>query len=172
VGWLALRPLTLRGLGVRGDAALPGATAAALTVALAATLVLWLRNPFAAGLVVPALHLWLLACAPETRPRRRPAVLLVALGALPPLLVALGYAVAFGLGPLDVLWTGVLALAGGAVPLTAAVAWSAVLGVLASMLLIAARPRGAEAAGPVSVRGPRTYAGPGSLGGTNSALRR
>jgi hypothetical protein len=172
VGWLALRPLALRGLGFRGHAAEPGAAAASLAVALVATLALWLRNPFAAGLMVPALHLWLLACAPETRPRRRPALLLVALGALPGLLVALGYALAFGLGPLDLVWTGVLALAGGAVPLGPAIAWSGVLGALASILLIALRPRPSEAAGPVSVRGPRSYAGPGSLGGTESAFRR
>jgi hypothetical protein len=30
----------------------------------------------------------------------------------------------------------------------------------------------AAAATPITVRGPKTYAGPGSLGGTESALRR
>jgi hypothetical protein len=173
VGWLALRPLALRLLGVHGDAAEPGAAAASIALASVATLALWVVNPFAAGLVVPALHLWLFAVAPETRPARRSALILVALGLVPGLLVVLGYAIAFGLGPLQLPWTAVLALAGGAVPLGVALVWSVVLGSLVSVALIAARPRPAEAAREaVSVRGPRSYAGPGSLGGTESALRR
>ncbi len=34
------------------------------------------------------------------------------------------------------------------------------------------RGGGEDDARPVTVRGPRTYAGPGSLGGTDSAMRR
>jgi hypothetical protein len=40
-------------------------------------------------------------------------------------------------------------------------------------LLVALRPPGQERAdAPITVRGPSSYAGPGSLGGTDSALRR
>jgi hypothetical protein len=135
---------------------------------------LWLFNPFAAALVIPALHIWLLVTAPETRPRRRTAVALALAGAVPAVLVAIGYAVAWGLGPASLAWTGVLAVAGGAVGLFAALAWCGVLGTFGAVLAITGRiaPAPAEPAAPVTVRGPRSYAGPGSLGGTESALRR
>src|SRR5207244_832347 len=41
------------------DPASPGAAAAFLLVLSAAALVIWVENPFAAGLIVPALHLWM-----------------------------------------------------------------------------------------------------------------
>ena len=50
-----------------------------------------------------------------------------------------------------------------------------VLGCVASVAVIvrrAERRAGPEEPRPVTVRGPVTYAGPGSLGGTESALRR
>jgi hypothetical protein len=56
-------------------------------------------------------------------------------------------------------------------------AWEAILGavvagtLLATVMVVLARPA-AEGAAPITVRGPATYAGPGSLGGTESALRR
>jgi hypothetical protein len=48
------------------------------------------------------------------------------------------------------------------------------LGCLASVVSIAVRlaRRGRPEDIPVTVRGPVTYAGPGSLGGTESAIRR
>jgi hypothetical protein len=68
----------------------------------------------------------------------------------------------------------VLLLAGHAVGLVAVLEWSVFLGcgvVVSSVLLLASRqPRPEQA--PVTVRGPVSYAGPGSLGGTESALRR
>ena len=67
-----------------------------------------------------------------------------------------------------------LLLAGGAVGLLAALEWSIVLGCLVSVIVIIVRtarqPRPEPA--PVTIRGPVSYAGPGSLGGTESALRR
>jgi hypothetical protein len=68
----------------------------------------------------------------------------------------------------------VLLLAGGDVGVLAALEWSVVLGCVASVAVIAvqaARQNRPEQA-RVTVRGPITYAGPGSLGGTKSALRR
>jgi hypothetical protein len=173
-GWLGLRRAAGRALGLSAPAEAPAAAAAAAALGLLMAIALWIANPYAAALVIPALHIWLLVTAPETRPRRRIAVALALAGALPAVLVALGYALTFGLGPFDLVWTGLLAVAGGAVGPAAALAWCGVLGTFGSVLAITGRiaPAPAEPAAPVTVRGPRSYAGPGSLGGTESALRR
>jgi hypothetical protein len=73
-----------------------------------------------------------------------------------------------------VIWEGVLLLAGHGVSLIAALEWSLVLGCLAGVATLSVlAARGSRATPvPVTVRGPITYAGPGSLGGTKSALRR
>ena len=48
-----------------------------------------------------------------------------------------------------------------------------VAGSLATTVAVAiGREHAPEADAPITVRGPATYAGPGSLGGTRSALRR
>ena len=60
--------------------------ALALGVAVAAVL-LWLLNPYAALLAVPAAHLWMLAALTRPAPPRRARAVLVALGALPALIV-------------------------------------------------------------------------------------
>jgi hypothetical protein len=52
-----------------------------------------------------------------------------------------------------------------------AVLGSLVAGTLASAAIVTLRAEGRESPA-VTVRGPVTYAGPGSLGGTESALRR
>ena len=57
-------------------------------VASVAALLLWLANPFAALLAVPAAHLWMLVLVAARPADRRVRALLVALGALPALLVA------------------------------------------------------------------------------------
>jgi hypothetical protein len=156
------------------DPASPGAAAAFLLVVCAATLAIWFENPFAAALVVPALHLWMWIVAPERRLRAPWTVLLFLLGLVPAALAAYYYAAVLGLGPATGAWNAVLMLAGGDVSLMAALEWSVVLGCVVSLALmmvrIARQPRPAEA--PVTTRGPITYAGPGSLGATGSALRR
>jgi hypothetical protein len=176
---LVLRPILIRlgRLGAAGlvpDQAAPGAAAGLLLALCAVTLAIWLSNPFAAALIVPALHFWLWVVAPD--PRLRPAlrVALIAGGFAAPVLVIVYYALALGLGPVALAWNAVLLVAGGHVGLLAAVEWSIVLGCGVSLLLIA--PRRVRQAPvqerPVTIRGPVTYAGPGSLGGTKSALRR
>ena len=66
--------------------------------------------------------------------------------------------------------------AGGApaVSVLAAFEWCVVLGCLAGATTLALLAgRGSKVAPvPITVRGPATYAGPGSLGGTKSAIRR
>ncbi len=176
VGWLAVRPLVLRLWGVRGDPASPGAAAAVVLVLVALTTAVWVANPFAAALLLPLLHVSLLVTAPEVRIRRGAALGLVALSLVPVALVTLLYALALGYGPLDLVWTALLLAAGGALGLPALAAWCVLAGCLVCVVsVVRARPApGAERPpepGP-RIRGPVTYAGPGSLGGTESALRR
>ena len=79
-----------------------------------------------------------------------------------------------GLGPAAAAWNAVLMLAGGNFSVMAALEWSIVLGCVVSLALmivrIARQARPAEV--PITVRGPISYAGPGSIGGTKSAIRR
>ena len=174
-GWFLLRPLLQRLAGVSGDPTGPGAAAAVVIVLCALTICVWLANPFTALLLVPALHLWLLAIAPEVRARRAAALAMFAVGLVPPLLLAYAYGRQFGMNPLDLAWMGVLALASGQIGIVAALGWSVVLGCTAAVLVIVVRTvrtGSPEERTPITVRGPRTYAGPGSLGGTESALRR
>ena len=141
---------------------------------VAVTIAIWVYNPYAALLVVPALHLWLPALNPGSRlPLPARAGLLV-LGVVPVVLLVAYYALTLGFGPLDAVWSAALLIAGGAVTPLAVLEWSIVFGCGLSavgILALSARQPRAEAA-PVTVRGPITYAGPGSLGGTKSALRR
>jgi hypothetical protein len=91
-----------------------------------------------------------------------------------PVLVAVQYAMGLGFGPLQAAWSWVLLLGGGGFGLTPAIEWSLFLGCAVSVIAIASgslrQPRIEPA--PVTIRGPLSYAGPGSLGGTKSALRR
>jgi hypothetical protein len=93
---------------------------------------------------------------------------------VPAALMIFYYASQFDLGPLGVLWSGVLLIAGGGLGVPALLEWSIVAGCAVSVAMIGARAARSAAPepAPVTVRGPITYAGPGSLGGTKSALRR
>jgi hypothetical protein len=177
LSWLLWPGLVRRaGLAVRPD---PAATGPPVMIVLGAVVVAAVfANPFAALLALPALHVWLLLIAPELRPRRAGAVGLVALGLAPLALLVAFYAHELGLGPARVAWMGALMLAGGHVGLGAALLWSVALGCAAAMtrlVLTQAPPVRRPAAhelDEITIRGPLSYAGPGSLGGTESALRR
>ena len=176
LGWLTLRPALLRRAGVRaGGFRGEGAGAALLVTWCALAAVLWVRNPYAAALLVPGAHALLAVIAPEVRLRRGLAVALVVVAAAPFLLVDLSIAGQLGLSPADFGWFCVLLVAGGVVgPLGWAI-WSLVLTCLVAALIVALRSRPAaarEETPQITVRGPVSYAGPGSLGGTESALRR
>jgi hypothetical protein len=152
-----------------------GAAVVALLLVHSAVLVeLWVRDPYAAALFVPAAHLWTLLLVPERRPRRAPALALVAAGLLPALALALGMAAALGVGPADAAPYALALVAGGHASVLAWLELSLLAACAAAAAQAAwrgrARPRAPEA--PVTVRGPLTYAGPGSLGGVESALRR
>ena len=78
------------------------------------------------------------------------------------------------LDPLGWAWYLFLLVTGGHVSVAAAMLGCVLAAALGSVIAIAAA-RHPEVEGKIegpSVRGPSTYAGPGSLGGTSSALRR
>jgi hypothetical protein len=177
LGLLWLRRGLIALTGVRRDSGGsygPGAAAAVLLLLCAVDLAVWLSNPFAAILLVPALHLWLWVVVPDVRlPAPAMIVLLLAGLALPGLVLA-EYASTLGLGPLDAAWSWVVLLAGGGFGFGSALEASVFLGCVISVIGIGVRAAGEDrpAPLPVTVRGPVTYAGPGSLGGTKSALHR
>ncbi len=154
----------------------PGTATAILLYSCVLALVVWAVDPFAALLLVPALHLWMFALVREAGIHPSVRVALLVLGLVAPALVFLYYALTLGYNPVGLAWTLVLMVAGGQLSVTVAVlmcllaacALCATVSVLGTAT--ARTPTPAEA--PVTVRGPVTYAGPGSLGGTGSALRR
>jgi hypothetical protein len=172
VGALVVRPAVLRWARVDGEPSSPGA-AAALSLVLAVTVALvWVFNPFAAALLLPVLHGWMLLAAPEVRVRQSAARTLVALTLLPVAVVVLYYSLALGANPLQLAWNAVLLVVGGQLGLLGPLSWSVLTGCLVAVLAIAG-VKGLEPPVPLepTIRGPGGYAGPGSLGGTESALR-
>jgi hypothetical protein len=170
-GWVFLRPRLTGRLGGIGLAGPGPAVAIALLLAIEVLLVC-ATDPFTALMLVPAAHLAVVAALPE--PPRRGAMaggFIVCALALPVLAIAyygghlrlggdlIGYALLLVESATGSVWTATL---------VSIVAGTLVSAAIASL----ARARLEEADEPVTVRGPVTYAGPGSLGGTESALRR
>jgi hypothetical protein len=151
-----------------------GVAVALVIVLWLITLAIWAANPFAAALLIPALHLWLWAVDPDLRLPLPVRLGMIVVGLVPIALVVVYYAGALHFGVSDLIWSATLLVAGHAVSLIAALEWCVVLGCLvsAATLVLAAARRPKVQPAPVTVRGPITYAGPGSLGGTKSALRR
>jgi hypothetical protein len=169
VYWLLTRTGVL--VKAHGD---PGASAALLIVMCALAIAIWVTNPFAAALLIPALHLWMWVLMPQTRMHPALRASLFVAGLAPPLLVLVYYMTTLGFNPITFAWSGALMIASGQIGPLAALEWCAAAACAVWGIAIAAwgarlqRPQEA----PVTVRGPVTYAGPGSLGGTESALRR
>jgi hypothetical protein len=179
LSWLLLRSRVIgRARKLPATPAAPGA-ACVVSLALAFTaLGIWFLNPYMALLAVPAVHCWMIATQTELRPRA--AVALVAVGFLPALVLAIFYLVRLGLDPLHGLWYLSLLVTGGDVGLPTALLGCVLLGISASVAaILRARakeweePEAPPANGPTSsVFGPGGHAGPGMLGGTESAIRR
>lgn len=169
---LLLRPALKRRSAAAESAGAGAVTALALCVAV---LAVWVVNPFAALLLVPAAHLWMLAMLSGFRLRRGGAVLVVLAGLLPPLVAAVVYLDRLSLNPLDGLWYLWVLVTGHAVgPLTTLLGCACAAIAVSAVTVIAARvgtPPPLEPEMP-AVRGPGGYAGPGSLGGTPSTLGR
>lgn len=174
LAFVLLWPLTARRLAL-GGADVTGAAIAIGLLTLLLTGIAWLVNPYTALFLVPAAHLWLLANAPEVRVVRPVRIGLVVAAVIPFGLGVLAYAVALRAGPLDLAWMATLLVAGGHIGILALVFWSLVAGCALAALVVAARTRSASDGllpSAVRSRGPIGYAGPGSLGGTDSTLRR
>jgi len=154
----------------------PGSAAAGvavLAVLEAVAVASWVRDPYTALLLVPAVNLWLLVAAPDLRPPRAAAMALVVAGVTAPAAVVAVHAHQLGMNPAQAAWTALLLVSGGHIGALGVALWSLALGCLVGAALLALRGQAARAPlGPVTVRGPLGYAGPGSLGGTESALRR
>ncbi len=171
--WAGLRPLLLRAAGIRGAPAPAGAAAGLMTVLCVIAVVVWALNPYAAALLVLPLHVWLFVAAPEIRTGRLVSAALVLVSLLPLIAVLAFELSAQGFGPLDAAWQGLLLVVGGFVGPVGSVVWCALGGVLASLgELVRAQAGVIRDVPPPKTRGPSSYAGPGSLGGTESALRR
>jgi hypothetical protein len=178
---MALALLLARWLAARPDRRLatpegPGAAVAVALVLGVTSLLVWMANPYAGLMLVPAAHLWLQAVLLKGPPRRVRALLL-ALGALPPLLVAVYYLFALSIDPVAGAWYLLLLVTGHTVAPATAFVGCVMLGTLCAAAELVYRQPAAPSEeestpeGP-SVYGPGAYAGPGSLGGTESALRR
>jgi hypothetical protein len=172
--WSGLRRLAVRSDARLAQPAAPGAAVATALVIAVTLLVLWVVNPYATLVLVPAAHLWMLATMVDPPPTKRARALLIAGGLLPPLLVAGYYLLRLSMDPLTGAWYLLLLVTGHSVGLITALIGCVLLGALGAVVTIArAReepPRTVEERQPVY--GPGAHAGPGSLGGTGSALRR
>ncbi len=176
LAWVAWPTLVRRlptGARPHGD----GAGVMALLVLSAVCTVVCVFDPFTALLLLPAIHLYLPVVSPELRPRVPAALGVVAAGLVPLALLIVFDADRLGMGPGEVAWAAVLLPAGGQVGLLAALLWSLAFGAVAAVVAIALTPGahappGALEREEIVIRGPISYAGPGSLGGTESALRR
>jgi len=162
----------------RGPQLAAGAPAAAAGLMLSAlVLAVWLLNPYAAAVLLPATHAWLLAPAPDRTLWRGMGVAAIAVGLLGPLIVVAYYVNAWQLGPVEGLWTTFNLVAGGVLGIGAAVTAAGFFAALCATIAILRARRTLADSAPAAderlmTRGPRSYAGPGSLGGTESALRR
>ena len=97
--WLAARPDPE--LGRTPD--LGAGVALGLTIA-AGSVLLWLVDPYAGLLTVPAAHLWMLLALTRPLPARRVRAVLIAVGIAPAVLVAIYYMFALSVDPLSGLW--------------------------------------------------------------------
>jgi hypothetical protein len=180
IAWLLLRSRVIRRAGRLPAPAAPGAACVVSLAFVVAALGMWVLNPYMALMAVPALHCWMVATQTELRPRT--AVVLVGAGLLPAVVLGLFYLVRLGLDPLHGVWYLSLLVTGGHVGVPTALLGCAVLGIFASVAaIVRARakagigvptpPRSEDEQAP-SVFGPGGHAGPGMLGGTESAIRR
>ena len=174
----ALWPPAIRRLGLTVALDSEAAGAALMVVLVSLSIVVWALNPYTALLLVPGAHLLALIASPRLRPRPLGALGLIALALAPLALLVAFYAHQLGLGPADASWTAVRLLAGGHIAIPAAALWSVAFGCAVAAAMLAFAPPvpepepGTGDRARIRIRGPRSYAGPGSLGGTESALRR
>jgi hypothetical protein len=166
IAWLVLRPVAMGAARRLGDDGPEEAVAVALVLSIG-LLALWLVNPFAMLLLAPAAHVCLLLALPGSRGRPAFVVTTTAAALFLPALALLYYGGRLDLG-LDVSRYALLLVAGGG-SLWNILLVSVIAGSLLSLLLLALGRREPERIEEITIRGPKSYAGPGSLGGTESA---
>jgi hypothetical protein len=110
--WLAARPDP----ELQQQPDLGAGVALGLTIA-AGSLLLWLVNPYAGLLVVPAAHLWMLLALTRPLPSRRVRMALIAVGLTPALLVSVYYMFALSVDPLSGIWYVLMLVTGQSVGL-------------------------------------------------------
>jgi hypothetical protein len=137
-----------------------------MLISAVAGLVVWIRDPLTALLIVPFIHIapWLVD--PARAPSRRACAVLIAVTLIPTAVVLTVIASDLGAGPISLGWTLVLIFASGSVGPQVGVITTLLFALLASTVLLAVRPRSNPEL-ELQTRGPLGYAGPGSLGGTN-----
>lgn len=126
----------LRSRRVTGTNAPSFAIAAIGAVAVAASVAVWLANPYLGLLLVPASHVWLLATAEQTPLRRAAILIATALACLPAVAAAVAVAGALDLGG-QAPWTFALMLADGQLGLVTAVSVCFLVGALVGGAAIA-----------------------------------
>jgi hypothetical protein len=183
LAWVLARSSVLRRAATLPDASAPGAACIASLALSLLVLALVVTNPYAALLLVPAVHLWMLATLTDVR--WRGGLVMFLLGLLPVVWVALYYLVHFDLGPIQGAWYLFLLVTGnqtGVFTTACLVVLAAITGSVAAILLARAR-RGDEAGAPrrggrkppeqqPSIFGPGGHAGPGAIGQARSTLGR
>jgi hypothetical protein len=183
LAWVLARSSVIRRAASLPDASAPGAACIASLALSLLVLALVFTNPYAALLLVPAVHLWMLATLTDVR--WRGGIVMFLLGLLPVALVALYYMVSFDLGPVRAAWYLFLLVTGnqtGVFTTACLVALAAITGSVAAILLARAR-HGDAVAKPgggrrkpqeqqPSIFGPGGHAGPGAIGQARSTLGR
>jgi hypothetical protein len=184
LAWVLARSSVIRRAASLPDPSAAGAACVASLALSLLVLVLVFTNPYAALLLLPAVHLWMLATLTEVR--WRGGVVMWLIGLLPVVLVVLYYLARFELGPISGAWYLFLLVTGNATGvLTTAclVVLAAITGSVAAILLARARrgdpvrpPRGGGGRRPEqqqpSIFGPGGHAGPGAIGQARSSLGR
>ncbi len=172
LAWLLLRPRIAGGRDRLADVGAANACLAAVALNLCSPLV-WLLNPFAALLMVPAVHAWTLALLADQTPRRSVGAFAFVLGLLPTAGVITYYAISLELNPLDGLWYAFVLVTGHEIGLATALLGCVLLGISASVAVVLMRrerPRMSAPEAQPNIVGPGGHVGPGALGGTPSTI--
>jgi hypothetical protein len=163
---IALRPLSAPSRASRETVA-----AAIGTISSLSLIGIWLINPYLALLLVPFAHLWLLAARPGLPVGLLGASLTTAVAALPLLAAVLHLVARLDLGA-QAPWQLALFVTSGQLGAVLALLLCLVAGAALAVLAVGRSP-GTDLPSPEPrVHRPLRHTGPGSLGGTPSAMQR